>query len=169
MPVAVIARLDDEIAEAHVEKFADGLPDPRSGRWPLNITLATYPDDADLVALDDALGRAIRPWTQLSVSLVGFGVFPGQPSCIWMLPVPIHRLLHLHTEVDTALLDAAGRHCYEFGIWMPTVGIAETEDDGNFIEILVRLYDGPIDVMLDRIELVRTNPFEVISSRTLPG
>ena len=120
-----------------------------------------------LRAFDAALARAIGHWTQVSVSLVGFGIFPGAPSDVWLLPVPIHRLLELHTEVDAGLLEAVGRHCFEHGIWMPTVSIGQTCHDSDSVEVLVRLYDGPIDVMLDRIEIVRTDPFEIISSRPL--
>jgi 2'-5' RNA ligase len=169
VPIAVIARLDDETAQAQVEMFADGLPDRCSVRPPLHLKLATYSDDTDIAALDEALARAIRPWTQLSISLVGFGVFPGDPSDVWLLPVPIHRLLQLHTEVDTGLFEAARRHCYEFGIWMPTVSLGKTTDDSDSVEVLVRLYNGPIDVMFDRVELVRTDPFEIITSRMLAG
>jgi 2'-5' RNA ligase len=152
VPVAVIARLDDETAGTTVEKFADGLPDQHDARPPLHITLATYGDDADVQALDVAVDQVIRSWTPLPVTLVGFGIFPGRPSDVWLAPVPIHRLLQLHTELDAAVFEATAKHCDEFGIWTPTV-----------------VYDGPIDVTLDRIEIVRTMPFEIISSRMLPG
>jgi hypothetical protein len=167
MPIAVIARMDDETTEAQIQKLADGLPDTHSVHPPLHITLATYSNDTDIAAFDAALARAIGHWTQLSVSLVGFGIFPGNPSDVWLVPVPIHRLLQLHMEVDAALFEVAGRHCHEFGIWVPSVGLGETDHDSDSVEVLVRLYDGPIDVMLDRIELVRTEPFEVIGSYPL--
>lgn len=169
MPITVIARLDDETAAARTEWLAKGLPGLTSPGSPLHVRLATYGDDADVAALDAALRRTIRPWTQISVTLVGFGIFPGQPSDVWLLPVPIHRLLQMHMEVDAGLLTAAGRHSDEFGIWMPTVGLGQTACDSDCVEVLVSLYNGPIDVLLDRIELVRTSPFEIISSRTLPG
>jgi 2'-5' RNA ligase len=165
--IAVIARLDDEFAVAEVERFTDGLPDQKSIRPPLHITLATYGDATDIAALDAALEQTVKDWSQLSISLVGFGIFPGHPSDVWFVPVPIHLLLQLHTEVDTGLLKVAGRHCYEHGIWVPTVSIGQTAYDSDSVEVLVRLYDGPIDVTLDRIELVRTEPFEIISSRPL--
>ena len=165
MPIAVIARLDDETIEAQIKKLAAGLPDQHIVRSTLHVRLATYGDDADIAALDAALGRAIRHWTQVSVSLVGFGIFPGAPSDVWMLPVPIHRLLELHREVDAALFEVVGRHCHEFGIWLPTVNIGQTSHDSDSVEVLVRLYEAPIDVTLDRIELVRTDPFEIIGSR----
>src|SRR5262249_27747977 len=99
---------------------------------------------------------------------VGFVLYPGQPSSIEMLPVPIHRLLRLHMEVDAALSPAAGRHSFEYGIWMPTVTLGHTGSESMSVELLVRLYEGPVEVMLDRIELIRTDPFEIISTRTLP-
>jgi hypothetical protein len=168
MAVAVIARLNDETAEAEVETFADGLPDRQSIRPPLHIRLATYSHDADIAALSAALEQVAQGWTQVAISLVGFGIFPGNPSDVWFVPVPIHRLLQLHTELDMALFEVTGRHCSEHGIWIPSVRLGETDNDSDSVEVLVRLYSGPIDVVLDRIELVRTDPFEIISSHPLP-
>jgi hypothetical protein len=104
MSVAVISRLDVDGAAGRIEWLADGLADRESSRSLLYIGLATYADDSDVSELNTALARIVRPWTQLSVTLIGSGMFPGNPSDLCLPPVPICasnscQTLHRRTTV----------------------------------------------------------------------
>lgn len=166
MPVAVILRLD-EATGAQIEIMLQALPDQPVRRGPAYIRLATYGDEVDVDGLDNALARAVCTWKKLSISLVGIGLSPGDLCWLSLLPIPITRLLRCHIAVDEALLDAAGRHCFERGIWTPHVSLGQTAFPGDAIEVLTGLWHEPIEAMLDRIDLVHLDLFQTISSRVL--
>lgn len=167
MPVAVVLRLD-EISARQVEALIETLPDQCVvRRRPPHIRLATYDDGVDVARLDEALAQAVRMWTKVSVSLAGIGVFPGEPSILWMAPTPIHDSMRWHLAVNEALVDVAGRHSYEFGIWTPYVVLGHSAYPADSIEVLTTAWEGPIEATLDRIEIVRLEPFLVLASRML--
>ena len=143
MPVAVIARLDD-VGAAQVEFLIEALPDRPVHSRPVHIRLATHDDESNVVGLDDALARATQTWKKLAITLVGIGVFPGEPPGLWLVPIPIGELLRWHMAVDETLVGAAGRHCYEHGIWTPYVSLGQTAFPGDAIEVLTAHWQEPI-------------------------
>ncbi len=169
MPVAVVLR-PDEATTDQITVLAEALPDLLAAghyRHPPHIRLATYGEEVDVAGLDEALARAVCTWKKLSISLVGIAVFPGEPCGLSLLPIPISGLLERHFIVDEALVQAAGRHCFERGIWTPHLPLACTEFPADAIEVLTSLWKELIEATLDRIDLVRLKPFETISSRVL--
>ena len=110
----------------------------------------------------------MKTWRRLSVTFVGIIVFPGDPSSLSLMPIPIDDLLRRHLAVDDALMPVAGRHCFERGIWIPCLSLGPTELVGDAVEVLTTLWQEPIEATLDRVEIVRLDPFEMVSSHTLP-
>jgi hypothetical protein len=166
--VAIILRLDDD-AVRQIDALTDALPDRHACRHQPHVKLATYGDEIDVARLGEALTKAVRTWNRLSISLVGIGIFPGEPSGLWLAPVPIHSLLRWHLAVDEALLDVADRHCFEFGIWAPIISIGETAVPEDAMGTLPSTWNEPIEAMVERIDIIRLEPFETITSHTLPG
>ncbi len=166
--MAVIARLED-VAAAQVDALIEALPDHHLRRRPPHVRLATYDDEVDVVGLDEALAATTRAWTKLSIIVVGIGLSPGDPCGLSLVPVPICGLLRWHLAADDTLIPVAGRHCFEHGIWSPLLTLGYTAFPADTVEVLTALWPGPMDVTLDRIEIVRIKSFEVISSHTLPG
>jgi hypothetical protein len=166
MPISVTLRLGAAAFE-QVETLIEGLPGRYIRRGPTHIRLATYNDEVDVASLDDALAKVIETWGRLSITLVGIGLFPGQPSGLWLAPVPVNELLRRHMAVDEALADVAGRRCLEHGVWTPYLSVGETAFPADAVEVLVDLCKEPIGVILDRIDLVRLEPWKVLSSLPL--
>ena len=85
MPLAITLRLDAATA-AQIDFLAASFPDrPRSGRYahhhyPAHIKLAMYGDGVDVADLDAALATATGAWKKLPITLMGLGVFPGEPA-----------------------------------------------------------------------------------------
>jgi hypothetical protein len=166
MPVAVTLRLDAAAFE-RIEGLIEAIPDRYIRRGPTCVRLATYGDEVDVAGLDDALAKVIETWRRLSVTLVGIGVFPGEPYGLRLQPIPISELLRRHMVVDEALFHVVGRHCFEYGAWLPLLSIGQTRFPADAVEVLVDLCKEPIGVILDRIDLVRLEPWKVLSSRPL--
>jgi 2'-5' RNA ligase len=174
LPYAVTLRLDTDAA-APVEAMwralaAHGVADDglRLG-YPPHVTLAVLPDDAPSDALDAAVAALAGRWHALPVTLAGFGVFPGPPACLWILPVPDAALLARHADTLAALpgLDC-DRH-YRAGAWVPHVTLAAAASSpARALEVLTPLWRGPVPGLLDRLDLVRFRPVEVLRSHPLP-
>jgi hypothetical protein len=167
MPVAVTLRLDAESLQ-QIEGMIEGLPDRYIRRRPTRICLATYGDDVDFGGLDKALGETIETWRKLSITLVGIAVDPGDLCGLSLLPIPIHKLLEWHIAVDDALYEVAGDQCFERGIWSPNLTLGRTAYPSDAIDALTALWQGPIEASLNRIDLVRLDPWKVLSSHILP-
>jgi hypothetical protein len=116
-----------------------------------------------------ALAKATETWTKLSISLVGIAVDPGDLCGLSFLPIPVHTLLEWHFAVDDALSKVAGDHCLEFGVWLPFLSIGQRKFPADAVEVLTDLCKGPIEVSLDRIDLVRLDPWKVLTSHPLSG
>ena len=168
MVVGVVLRLDEASAR-QVAALTKALPDRHSDRNPPHITLASYDDGTDTARLDEALAEVVSSWTTVSVTLDGIAMFPGEPCELALLPIPITELIRRHIAVDEALTPVADRHCYERGIWSPSLSIGSTDYPADCIEVLTARWGGPIEATLDRIDIVRLLPFEVISIRSLAG
>jgi hypothetical protein len=165
--IAVVLRLDDDSAR-RVGALIQALPDRHFDRSPPHIKLASYDDGTDTARLDDALAEVVRFCGWMTISLTAIGVVPGLRFELSLLPVPITGLLRLHTAVDEALFRIVDRHCDEFGSWSPSLMLGPTAFPADAMEVLTSMWNGPIEAVLERIEIVRLSPFTVISSRMLP-
>jgi hypothetical protein len=153
VPVGVNLLLDG-VTAATVTKL---LPDSQRAAYPPHCRLATYGDEVDEASLIAGLALIIETetWPPISVGLVGYGIFPGDPSIVWALPVPIHPLFERHRILDAGLLAVTGRHSFEHGGWLPDVDLGITEYPGDAIEVLSAVWNGPIEGTLCELEVVR--------------
>jgi hypothetical protein len=169
MPLAVTLRLDGATA-SRIDFLTASIPDQFSLGQRMcrhHIKLAVYGDGVDVADLDAALATATGAWKKLSVTFAAVGFFPGEPSILWLTPVPTIDLLTLHTTLHRALADLASHPDYEVGAWVPHVVLARTEMLGDAVEVMEAIWNGPIVGWLDALDLVRLDSMQVLSSRPL--
>jgi 2'-5' RNA ligase len=169
MPFAITLRLDPISAvpiEAMWRKLAaDGIDADRDqlGYAP-HITLAIYPDDTPVKRLRTALEDTVRNWEALPVSLTGLGVFPGAATILWVVPVVTPELLARHQAIQIALSDLQVHAHYRPGAWVPHVTLSGAlSDPGPALAALLPNWR-PLAGFLDRVDLVRFRPVEVLHS-----
>jgi 2'-5' RNA ligase len=172
MPFAFTLGLDC-LAAAAVEDMwrtldAEGIDDDRHrlGYTP-HITLAIYPDEAPVDRLADLFDRVAASWPALPVTLCGFGVFPAAASVLWLVPVVTADLLARHATIGDGLPDLPVHSHYRTDNWMPhiTLSGAIQHPDRAIAALLPRWQ--PVSGFLDRADLVRFRPVEVLRSRAL--
>jgi hypothetical protein len=171
MAVAFTLRLDDASAR-EVERMWDALADAEldaSGRrlnYPAHLTLGIFPDQ--LAA--PARAVAMRPmWLAMPITLAGFCVFPAAEPVLSLMPVVTPALLRTHARLFEALPVAAAEPHYRPGAWVPHVTLSEGHHAS--LDAVLPLWRGPMNVRLDRVEVVRAPPaeVEVLFSRALRG
>ena len=169
MPFAITLRLDPISAvpiEAMWRKLAaDGIDaDCDQLGYAPHITLAIYPDETPVKRLRTALEDTSRNWEALPVSLSGLGAFPGDRTVLWAVPVVTPALLARHQALQTALPDLEVHAHYRPGVWVPHVTLSGAlPDPGPALMALLSNWE-PITGFLDRVELVRFRPVEVLYS-----
>ena len=174
MPLAVTLCLDPA-ATAPVEvlwrALAEGGIDDdchRLGYRP-HITLAIFPDGSDEAAIAAALTRLAASWEALPVNLAGIGVFPGETSIMWAIPVATPALLDRHRVLLDALPDLPVDPHYRAGAWTPHITLSgPVRDPVRALGALVPLWR-PVRAALADLELVRFRPVEVLASHRLRG
>ncbi|WP_371259206.1 2'-5' RNA ligase family protein [Bradyrhizobium sp. WSM1743] len=144
---------------------ADGIDADRCqlGYAP-HITLAIYPDEAPLNRLRNALEETCRNWEALPVCLSGLGAFPGDGAVLWAVPVVTAELLARHQAIQTALPDLKVHAHYRPGAWVPHVTLSGALPDPGLAFMALLPNWEPITGFLDRVELVRFRPVEVLHS-----
>jgi 2'-5' RNA ligase len=174
VPYAVTLPLDDAAA-AHVERIWRALADRagdndaiRLGYTP-HITLAVLPDTSPTAEIEEAAFSATKNWEGLPAHLAGFGVFPETPPTIWVAPVVTERLLARHASLHAALTRFSVHPHYRPGAWVPQVTLSKNGQSSaaRAVEIATSVWQGPISARLERIDLVRFRPVEVLRSEIL--
>ncbi|HEY0419112.1 MAG TPA: 2'-5' RNA ligase family protein [Acetobacteraceae bacterium] len=170
MPYAVTLRLDDASAariQALTETLADRGFAGGPSVYPPHVTLGLYGDEADAEALAASVATLGASWRPLRVHLAAIGIFPGSPCTLWLLPVTTSALLVRHAQL-------VGRHTahphYASGAWVPHVTLlqrlAGPEEAGAALAASAALWQ-PHAALLDRVELVRFHPVEIVASCSL--
>ena len=132
-----------------------------------HITLAIYPDETPLKRLRTALEDTSQNWEALPVSLCGLGAFPGDNTVLWAVPVVTPALLARHQAIQTALPDLKVHAHYRPGAWVPHVTLSGALPDPRpALRALLSSWE-PVRGFLDRVELVRFRPVEVLYSSAL--
>lgn len=169
MPLAITLRLDPISAvpiEAMWRKLAASGID--ADRYQLgyapHITLAIYPDETPLKRLHTALEDTSRNWEALPICLSGLGAFPGNGTILWAVPVVTRELLARHQAIQTALPDLKVDAHYRPGAWVPHVTLSGAlPNPGPALMALLSSWE-PTTGFLERVELVRFRPVEVLYS-----
>lgn len=174
MPFAITLRFDAATAPVIAAMWrslaAAGIDSDRHdlGYAP-HITLAVYADDAPVATLRNALEHLSGTWQPLCVTLAGLGVFPGPSAILWAVPAVTPALLDRHAALHAALPGLAPQEHYRPGAWVPHVTLTGgLADPAPALALLLRLWR-PAAGWLDRVELVRFRPVEVLWSNPLPA
>jgi len=178
MPYAFTLRLDP-VSAASVEEVSrilasEGIDTDRHRLgYSAHVTLALYPDEVAGDLLRAAFAEVTPSWRQLPVSLCGFGIFPpvasiqGSLSVLWMAPVVTRDLLALQATVSDMLPNLPLHAHYRPGAWVPHVTLVSGLDNPErALAVLLPRWQ-PIAGFLDRAELVRFPPVEMLTSHTL--
>ncbi len=132
-----------------------------------HITLAVY-DEMDGRAGQEAIASLIEDTAAIPLRCAGFGIFPGPPCCLWLVPVVTPRLADLQAGLIAAL--PTGHPHYSDG-WIPHLTLADDLPDTAAAAAAVRLLGPaalPISGTLHRIDIVRFRPVEIVWSTALP-
>lgn len=167
MPYAVTLRLDDAAAasiDALWRRLADEeVSDSMAalGYRP-HLTLAIA-GDADAPAAMRALEGFAAAHQAFTVPFVGIGAFLAPARVLWAAPRVDRALLDLQAALLEALAWPAHPH-YAPGTWVPHCTLAEdlTEDSFARAARLVAANWQPTTATLDRIDLVRFRPVEIL-------
>jgi 2'-5' RNA ligase len=173
MPYAVTLPLDGAAA-AHIRRMWCALAEQagaddaiRLGYVP-HVTLAVLPNEAPISEVEEAVFRVVAGWATLSVVLAGFGVFPSAPPVVWAVPIVTAGLLARHASLCADLACFGIHPHYRPGHWVPHVTLSqEGPSSARAIEVVTSTWDGPIGARLERVELVRFLPVEVLRSQPL--
>jgi 2'-5' RNA ligase len=135
--------------------------------YPAHITLAIYPDSVPSDRLGAALSETTTGWKPLRVTLTGLGVFPAPSSTLWAIPVVMPTLLERHAAIQAALPELRADQHYNQNEWVPHITLSgPLPDPVRALAALLLLWQ-PLSGSLDRVELVRFRPVEVLHSRVL--
>ncbi|MDF1749286.1 MAG: 2'-5' RNA ligase family protein, partial [Alphaproteobacteria bacterium] len=123
MPVAVTAKLDKALSDRVVRlsreiemRHPDFVPQPD---YPPHITLAVVNEEISPDKLIKRLSKESCNMDRFPVVASHLGVFPGQPSYIFLAPVVTKTLLALHKMVAAVLPAGVIHPHYEIGCWVP--------------------------------------------------
>lgn len=173
MPFAVTLRLDETSASA-VEAMWRLLAEHGIGAdrqelgYPPHVTLAIYADNVPVRRLRDALTLCADRWKAVPISLSGLGVFPGSSSILWAAPVVTQQLLAVHMELQAVMPELSVHAHYRTDAWVPHVTLSgRLADPAQAIAALLPFWQ-PLTGNLDRLDLVRFRPVEVLASLPLP-
>ncbi|MEH2485681.1 2'-5' RNA ligase family protein [Bradyrhizobium sp. AZCC 2230] len=134
-----------------------------------HITLAIYPNEAPLDRLRTAIEDTCRNWEALPVRLSALGAFPGDGTVLWAVPVVTAELLARHQAIQIALPGLEVDAHYRPGAWVPHVTLSGAlPHPGPALTTLLANWE-PITGLLDRVDLVRFRPVEVLQSLSCPS
>jgi len=172
MPYAITLRLahaDCAAVAAMLDRLAAcGISDDvRSFGYAPHITLAVYPDEADANAMAATAAALSVQWKPLQVRFGGLGIFANSPAVLCVTPVVTSALLVRHAQL-LARHPATGR--WASGAWVPHVTLSAALATPSALAAAVESVSAvfaPFEAALDRVELVRFAPVDVLFSGAL--
>lgn len=167
MPIAVTLRLDAAATEGVARLLralaAAGEAGAAEPDYPPHLTLARVTEEAaPAAAIERAVRLAAAGLAPLPLRLGALGVFPGEVPVAWAAPVVTSPLLALHGALLRALAPLPVDPLDLPGAWMPHVTL------GRSAAAAAAAWAGPIEGRLDRLEIVRFPPPEVLWTGALP-
>jgi 2'-5' RNA ligase len=172
MAYAITLRLDTTAAvlvEAMWQVLASrGVSDEALRlHYPPHLTLAVLADTADPEYLLAAARQCAARWRELPTTFASLGLFQGTPATLFLAPVVTADLLARHAALLTALTGEPVDPHYQIGQFVPHVTLAkDVVDPAAAVAALGRL-PMPITAVLDRSDVVRFRPVEILESHTL--
>jgi 2'-5' RNA ligase len=167
VPYAITLRLDAKASglvaamwEALAAKGASD--DSLRTLYPPHVTLAVLPDNADQARLSSTAREFAAKWRALPITLGSLGLFPGTPAVLFLAPVVTRELLAMHAGTLSSLTGEPIDPHYTADRWVPHVTLAKDLTTPELVP-----FGLPIDTILDKIEVVRFRPVEILTSHDL--
>jgi len=135
--------------------------------YPPHLTLAVFADSADPPRLIAAARELAGKWRRCKVSFVSLGLFPGTPTTLFLAPVVTTTLIGQHRDLLSCLADQPVTPHYQVGRWVPHATLASDLTDPTAAVASLDPPKLPIAAVLDRIEVVRFRPIEILESHRL--
>ena len=172
MPYAVTLPLDAAAAKRirrmrHILAEQAGADDAIRLGYASHLTLAVLPDTVPAAEIEKAALRVAENRAPFSVVLAGIGIFPGTPPVVWAAPAVTDGPLAGHAALLESLAPFAVHPHYRPGNWVPLVTFSQNgpSSAARAVEVLASAWDGPIYTLLERVELVRFLPVEILRSQ----
>jgi 2'-5' RNA ligase len=174
MPYAVTLRLDAAATASVIAMWNDlrarGLSDEAASLgYPPHMTLAVFPDGADLARILAAVDDHAGEMRALTISLASIGLFPGKPAVLFLAPVVTRRLLAVHSELLTSLPDEVIEPYYQPDRWVPHVTLAGDLSSSTAALAVSDTWLLPIAAVLDTLDVVQFRPVRVLRTCSLAG
>lgn len=132
-----------------------------------HVTLAVFAGNADQQRLLATARDQSGQWRELPITLSSLGVFPGKSATLFLAPTATQALLERHAALLACIAEETVDPHYQIGHFVPHVTLAKgLRDPAAAIAALgpLRL---PIQASLDRVEVVRFRPVELLASHKL--
>jgi 2'-5' RNA ligase len=136
-------------------------------RYPPHLTLAILADSADPQLLVAAARQCAAQWPKLPSIFASLGLFRGTPSTIFLAPIVTSELLGRHAALVSLLAGEPVDPYYAVGQFVPHVTLASDLADSAAAVAALGLSPLPITSLLDRLDVVRFRPVEVLESHSL--
>jgi len=172
MPYAVTLRLDTAGAAA-IGRLWDalatvGIEDTLALGYVPHVTLGIWPDASDAKPLQRAAAKAAASKTTPWVTFAAIGTFPGNPAALFAAPVVTTELLRWHADLVDELPPPHPH--YRPDAWIAhvtlTKGLAGPGGAAAALALVAPLW-APFRCRLDRVDLVRFRPVDVLWSQAL--
>jgi 2'-5' RNA ligase len=172
MPYALTTLLDDPVAakiSAMYKVLSDrGIShDQIELKYPPHITLAVLDDRADCEQLIRVFSATTIGWSAVSVPLVGYGVFPGMPSTLWVCAGMTSDLLKRQLTLCRTIPNDLLREHYRPDRWVPHVTLAKDLSDASAALAAVQSLELPAQATCGEINLIHFRPPRVLWKRAL--
>ncbi len=135
--------------------------------YPPHITLTVFDADAKAERLLAAARDFATHWREVPATFASLGLFQGTPATLFLAPIATPGLLERHSALLTSLAGEPVDPHYRRGQFVPHVTLAsDVTNPAAAIAALNRLAL-PITAVLNRLDVVRFRPVEVLASHTL--
>jgi 2'-5' RNA ligase len=135
--------------------------------YPPHLTLAVFADSANPERLLAAARDHAAHWPAMLSTFAALGLFPGTPSTLFLAPIVTPTLLERHATLLTSLTGEPIDLHYQCGQFVPHVTLADDLTDPAAAVAALNRSPLPIRAVLDRLDVVRFRPVEVLESQIL--
>ena len=174
MAYAITLRLDG-MASVMVEAMWRALAshelsdEASSPGYSPHLTLAVFADGVRPERLLTAAREWAAQWPAMPTTFASLGLFPGPPSTLFLAPIVTPELLQRHAALLTFLTGEPIDPHYRCGQFVPHVTLASDLADPAAAVAALNPLPLPIQAVLDRLDVVRFRPVEIMESHILRG
>jgi 2'-5' RNA ligase len=160
---AMVEAMWQVLASRKLSDEATGL-----GYFP-HLTLAVFAESANPERLLTAAQEWAAQWPEMPTTFASLGLFPGRPSTLFLAPIVTPELLQRHAALVTSLAAEPIDPNYRCGQFVPHVTLASDLTDPAAAVAALNRAPLPIRAVLNRLDVVRFRPVEVMESHILTG